>query len=142
MRGSPNQRHVAESAVAVRANPAADGTPQVTRDVEPEALRGLMDDPPRATVAFADGDAVELLPARVGARVRVQLFGVLPGGSPDLDGREVVLLMDGGSYWFELRGVSVRGVATRAEPGGEGLCWYAIAPSRVMAWDYATVRET
>jgi hypothetical protein len=114
---------------------------RITRDVEPASLRDLADDPPRATVAFAQGDAVELLPAKVGTRGSVQLFGVVPAGSPDLDGREVVLVMDGGSYWFELRGVSVRGVASRVEAGDARLRWYAIAPSRVLAWDYATIRE-
>ena len=118
------------------------GAPRhVTRDVEPVALRDLAEDPPRATVAFAEGDAVELLPAKVGSRGNLRRFGIVPAGSPDLDGREVVLLMDGGSYWFELRGMSVRGVATRVEPGGERLRWYAITPSRVLAWDYATIRE-
>jgi len=119
---------------------------RVTRDVEPSALRDLTDDPPRATVAFVDHDTVELLPVKVGARGGVQLFGIVPAGDPDLEGREVVLLMDGGSYWFELRGVSVRGVAARADsPEGEaaeGLRWYAVVPRRVLAWDYASIRET
>jgi hypothetical protein len=105
-------------------------------------LRDLTSDPPRATVAFADGDAVQLLPAKIVDRGSVHVFGIVPDGSPDLSGREVVLVMDGGSYWFELRGMSVRGVATRVEPGGGRLHWYTIAPSRVIAWDYATIRET
>jgi hypothetical protein len=118
---------------------------RVTRDVEPSALRDLIDDPPRATVAFIDRDAVELLPAQVGTRRGVQLFGLVAAGSPDLEGREVVLLMDGGSYWFELRGVSMRGSAAPVDPP-EGkalgrLRWYAIVPRRVLAWDYVSIRE-
>jgi len=35
---------------------------RVTRDVEPPALRDLLEHPPRATVAFVDRDTVEILP--------------------------------------------------------------------------------
>jgi hypothetical protein len=126
--------------------PAATAGKRVTRDVEPSALRDLIDAPPRATVAFVDRDAVELLPVEVAARGDLQLFGIVAAGNPDIEGREVVLLLDGGSYWFELRGVSLRGVAARAVPpegeDGRGLGWYAVVPRRVLAWDYGTLRET
>jgi hypothetical protein len=112
---------------------------RVTRDVAPSAMRRLLDDPPRASVAFVGGDAVELLPARTRSYGDVHEFGVLAEGAPDLEGREVVLLMDGGAYWFELRGVSVRGVATRGAT--DRLRWYGAAPQRVLAWDYDTIRE-
>src|SRR3990172_10021430 len=71
-RRSCAQGHVAGGAVANR----------VTRDVEPSALRDLIDDPPRATVAFVDRDAVELLPVRVGASRGLQLFGIVAAGGP------------------------------------------------------------
>jgi hypothetical protein len=116
----------------------------VTRDVEPAAVRDLLDDPPRATVAFVDGEAVELLPVRARFSADTHRFGVLAGDAPGLEGREVVLVRDDGAYWFELRGISVRGVARRLDPPepGEagGLAWYAIEPRRVLAWDYGTVR--
>jgi hypothetical protein len=119
---------------------------RVTRDVDPSALRDLIDDPPRATVAFIEREAAELLPVKVVARRGLHLFGIVAVGSPDIEGREVVLLMDGGSYWFELRGVSVRGSAARVDsPEGEAaerLRWYAVVPRRVLAWDYGSIRET
>jgi hypothetical protein len=118
----------------------------VTRDVEPSALRDLVAAPPRATVAFADRGVAELLPVKVAMRDGAYLFGIAAAGAPALDGRDVVLLMDGGSYWFELRGVSVRGMASRADApdaaAGAWLCWYAVEPRRVLAWDYAYIRET
>ena len=125
------------------------GTPsarrRVTRDVDPAAVRGLLDDPPRATVAFVAGDGVELVPARVCVRDGMHLFGVRGDAAEELDGREVVLIVDGGAYWFELHGLSVRGEARPvASPGtadGASLCWYAITPRRVLAWDYGTIRE-
>ena len=73
-------------------------------------------------------------------------FGVAAAGAPALDERQVVLLMDGGSCWFELSGVSVRGMASRADApdaaAGARLCGYVVEPRRVLAWDYAAIRET
>lgn len=118
---------------------------RVTRDVEPSALRDLLDNPSRATVAFVDGDAVDLLPVRVRLSMETYLFGVPADASPDLNNREVVLVVDAGPYWFELRGVSVRGMAKRADSPGQGeggrFVWYAIDPRRILAWDYGAIRE-
>ena len=117
----------------------------VTRDVELTALRGLMDQAPRAAVAFTDGAIADLLPARAFFRHNTWLFGVVAEDAPGLDGREVVVTIDDGPYWFELRGVSVRGVARRGEPPPSrpeaGLTWYVVEPRRVLAWDYAALRR-
>jgi hypothetical protein len=116
----------------------------VTRDVAPATVGHLLRDPPRATVAFVDGGAVEVLPARVQAGGDGHAFAVAAGTALDLTGREVLLVLDGGSYWFELCGISVRGIAQRKEPvtvRGDERQWYALAPRRVLAWDYAAIRE-
>jgi hypothetical protein len=117
---------------------------RVTRDVELSAVRDLLDRPPRGTVAFVERDAVEVVPVRARCSAESYSFGVLTGATPDLEGREVVLVIDDGQYWFELRGVSVRGVARRSEvaSGAGGLTWYALEPRRVLAWDYDSLRET
>jgi len=118
---------------------------RVIRDVDPAAVGDLLDHPPRATVAFVDRGVVDLLPVRVRCGADSYRFGVAADPSPDLAGREVVLVLDDGPFWFELRGISVRGVATRVDPpepqATERLAWYAIAPRRVLAWDYGTIRE-
>jgi hypothetical protein len=118
--------------------------PQVTRDVEPSAVGDLFNDAPRSTVAFVEGAAVQLLPVRVRASGDTHAFAVRADDAPDLTGREVVLLRDDGAYWFELRGIYMRGIARRiaAPERGEagGLAWYAVEPRRVRAWDYATIR--
>ncbi len=114
------------------------------RDVEPAALGDLLEHPPRATVAFVDHGEVDLVPVRAHASAQTHRFGVATAGAPDFHDREVILLIDDGQYWFELRGMSVRGVARRSPPEREeagGLVWYAIEPRRVLAWDYATIRE-
>lgn len=118
---------------------------RVTRDVEPSAVRDLFQDPMRASVAFVERGGVELLPVRARVRADTHAFAVRTGDAPNLDGREVVLIRDDGAYWFELRGISVRGIARRIdarEPADAGgLLWYALEPRRVLAWDYATIRD-
>ena len=116
----------------------------VTRDVDPSVVRDLFDAAPRATVAFVERGAVELLPAWARVRADTHEFAVRIDDASDLEGREVVLLRDDGAYWFELRGISIRGLARRidlAQPGESGgLAWYAVEPRRVLAWDYGAIR--
>ena len=117
----------------------------VTRDVEPSTLEYLLEHPLRASVAFIDRDQADVLPALARYRVDTYRFGVLPGVAPDLENREVVLVIDDGPYWFDLRGISVRGLArriNRAEPGEtDALAWYTIEPRRILAWNYGALRE-
>ena len=119
--------------------------PRVVRDVEPSAVADLLERPPRATLAFVDRGRPDVLPVRARHRAGTYRFGVPSGSAVDLDGRDIVLVLDDGAYWFELRGVSVRGVAKRAphaEPGDtETLAWYVIEPGRILAWDYGALRE-
>jgi hypothetical protein len=117
---------------------------RVTRDVALAAVRDLLEYPRRATVAFVDGSAVALLPVTARCRADTYLVGISADGSPSLERREVVLVIDDGPYWFELRGISVRGIAERSAPpvpAAAGLVWYAIEPRRVLAWDYGAIRE-
>jgi hypothetical protein len=118
--------------------------PAVTRDVEPQAVGDLLDHPPRAAVAFAVSAMVEVLPARAILENGVHHFGVQAVIAPDLTGAEVVLVRDDGPYWFELRGVTVRGIARPTTPpgdaGGAKLVWYVVEPRRILAWDYGALR--
>jgi hypothetical protein len=118
---------------------------QVTRDVELAHLGDLLTKPPRAAVAFVENEAATILPAHACVMDGEHRFAVDAASAPDLSGREVVLMRDDGPYWFELRGISVRGTATRvptpsAAPA-ERLVWYGVAPTRILAWDYAALRE-
>lgn len=119
--------------------------PRATRDVEPSALTDLLEHPPRAAVAFVDRDEVDVLPVQARCRADTYCFGVLPEIAPDFENQEVVLVIDDGPYWFELRGMSVRGLARRidrADPSEmKVLAWYAVEPRRALAWDHGTIRE-
>ena len=118
---------------------------RVTRDVSLAAVGDLLQSPPRGTVAFTHDGAVDVLPARARCGPDTYAFGVARDAAVDLEHREVVLVIDAGSSsWFELRGLSVRGIAVRIEPPTSerfGLTWYAIEPRRVLAWDYGALRE-
>lgn len=117
----------------------------VTRDVEPSTLWDLLENPPRATLAFVDRDRADVLPVQARCRADTYRFGVVPAIAADLDNRDVVLVIDDGAYWFDLRGISVRGVARRidrVEAGeADALAWYVIEPRRILAWNYAAIRE-
>jgi hypothetical protein len=117
----------------------------VTRNVELSALRNLLEHPPPARVSFINREQVDVLPVRARYRADSYRFGVLPEVATDLENREVVLVIDDGPYFFELRGISVRGLARRIDPGEPGetdaLAWYVIEPRRILAWDYDAIRE-
>lgn len=122
---------------------SARGRVAVTRDVDPSSLPDLREHPPRATVAFVDRDEAIVLPVRARYRDDTYEFGVPVDVA--FENREVVLITDDGPYWFDLRGVSVRGLARRLERAApnaaDALAWYAIEPRRILAWDYAAMRE-
>lgn len=80
-----------------------------------------------------------IIPVRLRVTGDQPRIGV-PTGGPDLAGREVVVLVDDGPWWFRLRGASFRGVARR-DGEGEGAVWWTMEPRRILAWDYGTVRE-
>jgi hypothetical protein len=105
---------------------------RVVRDVSPAALRDLLERPPRAALAFIRDGEAEIVP--VHARCEADAFAF--DAAVPLDGQEVVLVIDDGPYWFQLRGVSVRGTARQVAPGR-----YALPARRVVAWDYGTIHE-
>jgi hypothetical protein len=107
---------------------------QITRTVGLEDLRDLVEAAPRAYLAYvADGaaEAVRVACRRDGERWLV----TLPAGTPIPDGARVVLLMDDGEFYFELRGVRVRGTLRDA---GDGM--REVVPEKIVTWDYGSMR--
>jgi hypothetical protein len=115
----------------------------VTRAVKPEDLRELLEHPPRATLAFVREGRIEAIPVAFrwhGGRY----FAGLPEGADAPAGR-VKLLVDDGPWYFDLRGVWVRGALAPCEaPAGapEGLSWFELTPEKTAAWHYGRMRES
>ena len=118
----------------------------VTQRVGTDAVDDLLEQPPRAAIAFARGASVEPVPVAYRRSEGRSLVGLRrewlpPGGAPE----RAVLLLDDGRYWFELRAVTMRGrlePSSAQLPGGEPhLVWFEFTPDRTVAWDYGALRE-
>jgi hypothetical protein len=108
---------------------------QVTRTVELEDLHDLIAAPKHAHLAYvADGapEAVRVAARRDGERWLV----TLPPGTAIPDGARVVLLLDDGDFYFELRGIRVRGTLRDAGDGTR-----EVVPEKIITWDYGSMRK-
>ena len=119
---------------------------RVTRDIDPSEARDLLERVPRACLAFVRDDAARAEPVTVLWKDERYLVG-MPSTAPRRPavGDEVVLLIDEGVHFFDLRAIYIRG---RATPTGElperssERFWFAVEPTRIVAWDYGRMRET
>jgi hypothetical protein len=119
---------------------------RVTQRVDPRVLDAFFDRPPRAAIAFVDGERIETVPASYHRRSGRHLVGVVRGeGAAPAPGSRAVLLIDDGRYWFELRAVTLRGrLAAVPDPppeAGKELVWLELVPEHVVAWDYGRLHE-
>ena len=113
----------------------------ITRDVDASVVADLAVSPPRAALAAFGDDELVVVPVTVTLEQPVDpasspRIARVPEGSPDLAGRNVVVIADDGPQWFRLRSLTVRGTA---EPVGRST--YRVAPRRIVAWDYGSLRE-
>jgi len=116
----------------------------VTRYVREKDLSDLAAVPPRAYVAFEGLDGLEAMPARSRIADGAYWFGLPAEDAERLPpSAQVRLLVDDGCFWFELRAITVRGVAAPIAPpwGDDALRWFEIQPERVAAWDYGRLRK-
>lgn len=113
---------------------------EITRAVTASDLGGLLASATRASVAWNDDGQVAAAPAAFRYRDRRYLIG-LPPGLLEV-GAEVSVVIDEGPWYFDLRGVRVRGpVSADGEGGGDGLQWFEVRPEREVAWHYGTLRR-
>ena len=113
----------------------------ITREVEVSAVADLALTPPRAALAAAVDDEVLVFPANVTMEEPADLQSSprivrLPSGVPDMADRNVVLIADDGPQWFRLRALTIRGMAKATSD-----CTYRVVPTRLVAWDYGSLRE-
>lgn len=118
---------------------------RITRNIDLAEARDLLERVPRACVAFAgdDGPRAELV--TVLFKDERYLVGMHSSAASHPTAHdEVVLLVDEGFQFFDLRAIYVRG---HVEPLGglKGLpgdfFWFAVQPTRAVAWDYGRIRE-
>ena len=117
---------------------------RITRAVGPEELRGLLERPPRASLAFGRDGAIEAMPVAFRYEDGRYCFGVSGGDAGAPGEGPVALLIDDGCYHSELRGLSVRGraVPVAGPPGAdEALRWFEVVPGKVSAWHYGAMRD-
>ena len=107
----------------------------ITRAVGLDELSDLFEAPEHAHLAYvADGapEAVRVAARRDGERWLV----TLPADTSVPDGARVVLLIDDGEFYFELRGVRVRGTLRDAGDGAR-----EVVPEKIITWDYGSMRR-
>ena len=118
---------------------------RITLNIDLMEARDLLERVPRACLAFAsdEGPRVELV--TVVFKEDRYLVGMPSSAAshPTVD-EEVVLLIDDGVQFFDLRAIYVRG-HVQSLGAVEGLAgdffWFAVQPTRTVAWDYARMRE-
>jgi hypothetical protein len=117
---------------------------RITLNVDPAEARDLLERVPRACVAFATDEGPRVEPVTVAFKDDRYLVGMPSCAARHLrDHGEVVLLVDDGVQFFDLRAIYVRGHARasggKQDPAGEHF-WFAVEPTRTVAWDYARIR--
>jgi hypothetical protein len=118
---------------------------RIIRDIDPDSARDLLERVPRACISFACEHGPQVEPVMLVWHEGRYLVG-LPlelERQPGVD-QEVVLLVDEGIFFFDLRAIYIRGRIGQAQvPRGApaGHIWFEVVPFKTVAWDYATLRE-
>jgi hypothetical protein len=118
---------------------------RITLNVDPMEARDLLERVPRACVSFVSDEGPQAELVTVLFKDDRYLVGMPSSAAshPTVD-EEVVLLVDDGVLFFDLRAIYVRG---HVQPLGEvegmagDLSWFEIEPTRTVAWDYGRIRE-
>ncbi len=117
----------------------------ITRGISPDLAQELLKRAPRACISFACDHCAHAQPVALASPDRRFLVG-LPQDAQCLPvpGQEVVLLVDEGIHFFDLRAVSIRGRAQpAAAPPGllADLRWFEVIPERIGGWDFGALRQ-
>jgi hypothetical protein len=118
---------------------------KVTRNIDLDSARDLLERVPRACICFASDRSPQAQPIVMLWQEGRYLAGIPKDAEHQPDsGQEVVLLVDEGIYYFDLRAIYIRGQVKPAEaPKGApaGCTWLEVVPTKTVAWDYGTLRE-
>jgi len=93
---------------------------RVTRNIDPGSARDLLERVPRACLCFASDHVPQAQPIVLVWQDGRYLVGIPPKAEQrPSSGQEVVLLIDEGIYFFDLRAIYIRGQVKQASaPGG------------------------
>jgi hypothetical protein len=121
------------------------GVKRITLNIDPAEARDLLERVPRACIAFTADESPQTEPVTVLVQGGRYLVGMPSSAmSRPTVHQEVVLVVDDGSNFFDLRAIYLRG---HVQPLGEGetpagdFFWFALQPTRTVAWDYGRFRE-
>lgn len=112
---------------------------EITRAVTPADLADLLRSATTATAAWERDGEVEARP--VAFRFDRGAYSVGAPAGVLRDGLEIAVVVDAGPWYFDLRGVRVRGrLVRRAEETPGALEWFEVRPEREVAWHYGMLR--
>ena len=119
---------------------------RVTRNIDPGSARDLLERVPRACLCFASDHGPQAQPIVLVWQDGRYLVGIpRKAEQRPSSGQEVVLLIDEGIHFFDLRALYIRGQAKPAEAPPEApaadCTWVEVVPLKTVAWDYGTLRE-
>ena len=108
-------------------------------------MRDLLERVPRACIVFLSAGTVDLVPVEFRLQEGRYWIGLSGDGSAPGPGEPVKLLIDEGMYYFDMRGIWMRGRASfgeeRPETGSPALNWFQLVPEKFIAWDFGTMRK-
>jgi len=116
---------------------------RLTRDIDLADARDLLERAPRASLAYAQAAGPCALPIAFVWR-HDRYFVGLPAPTDLQADQEVVLLIDEGMHFFDLRAVYLRGRVKPVDPplnAPADQAWFEVLPTKVVAWDYGTLHE-
>lgn len=114
----------------------------VTVRVPLEKNMDLLRKSARACLGFTSPEGPRIEPARLRYQEERYLVGVDRHARVPDEGAEVVLVVDEGRLFFELRAVYVRGHSAHAREGSEdGTTWIEVLPTKITSWDYGRMRS-
>ena len=120
---------------------------RITHAVDPEKMRNLLERVPRACIAFVNAGLADVVPVEFRFQEGRYWIGISGGGSGPAPGpdQSVKLLIDEGMYYFDMRGIWIRGRALfseeRPETDSPALNWFQLVPEKFIAWDFGTMRK-
>ncbi len=120
---------------------------RITHAVDPEKMRDLLERVPRACIAFSNAGRVEVVPVEFRLQDGRYWIGLSDSGSAPAPGPDepVKLLVDEGMYYFDMRGIWIRGRASfneeRPEAGSPALNWFQLVPEKSVSWDFGTMHD-